>query len=153
MVCTAMKIKSINLKIIILFGIIGIILFHHFYPCIYLKFISIPDKINSLRKKDKSEIFLLYGNLCKSCPSGFSIYNNIKDRDDIFAIVPNEFSNNDIKNLKNLFSIKGQTIRGDSEIENFLSKIAKCKKLKNFRVNYVLEIKEKSNNFLIKNVY
>jgi hypothetical protein len=96
------------------------------------------------------EILFLYGNgICSGCPPG-RFLNNLKSRTDILIIVPKEFSNADVKNLRNVFSLRCKIIKSNEEIEKLLRKIAACKKTKSREKNFLIELSKSRKIDLIR---
>jgi hypothetical protein len=116
----------------------GIFLTVKYYNCILLDFSSTPKII--LENKDKEDVILLYGGgLCGSCPPGKKLLS-MKNRVNILFVVPEEFSEIDLANFKDVFMIKAKVIRGNEEIIGLLKKIASCKRLSEWQNNIYLEI-------------
>ncbi|GEM_PF-1640541 len=125
-----MKEKDIPLiyRISILILIIGISMIVNSYSCIMLSLTGVPDRItkNIDRKIDK--IILLYGeNLCGTCPTGVFLLS-LKEKIDILFIVPQEYSQNEIDNLKRSFLIKSKLISGNPETKTYLDRLVSCSK-------------------------
>lgn len=99
-----------------------------YYSCIRIKILSIPEK---MKTSDNGEnmILILYGNAYANCSSGNIIYS-LRGDQNLTVIVPNDFSSNDIENLKRKFSLKGQIIKGGQKTEQILRDFAKCRKWK-----------------------
>ena len=66
----------------------------------------------------------------------------LKDKKDILYVVPEEFSETDIFNLKDTFMLKGNIKKGNPKVTDFLKKIAACNKFSDWRNNIYMEITE-----------
>lgn len=66
----------------------------------------------------------------------------LKDKKDILYVVPEEFSETDIFNLKDTFMLKGNIKKGNQKVNDFLKKIAACNKFSDWRNNIYMEITE-----------
>lgn len=138
-----MKKKS-NLKYRILFVVlvVAVFLVVHFYPCIMLNFSSLPETITKSIPGNSKDILILYGpGLCSSCPPGHYL-GSLKGRTDLLFVVPPEFNEYDIKNLKDVFTIQSQVIKGDEELVKLLKRVRGCKGLETWRMNYHVKTKE-----------
>jgi hypothetical protein len=108
-----------------------------YYNCIVLELSSIPGVIAGNKKA-----FFLYGSgICSTCPPG-KLLMAIKDKKDILYVVPGEFSETDIFNLKDTFMLKGNIKKGDQIVVDFLKKIAACNRFSDWRNNIYMEITE-----------
>jgi hypothetical protein len=108
-----------------------------YYNCLILDFSSLPDVIAKSKK-----VFFLYGSgVCGSCPPGKTLLA-LKDKTDLLFIVPDDFTDIDMYNLKDVFMLKGKIIKGNREVIDFLKKISSCKKFEGWKYNIYIEIKE-----------
>jgi hypothetical protein len=134
-----------NQKFIRLIIILVIILTYFIinsYHCILLKYKPIPACIvENVTNKDSTLVFLNGRNLCPTCSPGQYVYS-LSRRKEIIYFVPEDFSNNDIENLRYAFDIKGKIIKRDIKINNFLEKISSCTKVKDLRENFCLGLGE-----------
>lgn len=109
---------------------------------------QLTPELEKLIDKKTSRIILLYGTISIGCPIGNYIHS-IKDREDIFFVVPPDYTMNEVDNLRRGLSIKGRIIRASNQnIELFVKKIAKHLKLDKWKWNFILEI----NNRKITNI-
>ncbi len=135
-----MTINKFSLVLIFL-SILLIYLGLKYYPCLSLKFSSLPAEIMVKEQGPPEMIIFLYGSVCANCPSGDFIYS-LRERSDVLIIVPDGFSLGDIDNLRTTFSLKSQIIKGGRGAKHFLEKWMKCKRI-NENTNYVIFIKNK----------
>ncbi|NIM12096.1 MAG: hypothetical protein GTO45_08295 [Candidatus Aminicenantes bacterium] len=134
-----MKNRKISLLLRILFVVVVVLIFIvvKYYNCIVLELSSIPGVIAGNKKA-----FLLYGSgICSTCPPG-KLLMALKDKKDILYVVPGEFSETDIFNLKDTFMLKGNIKKGDQIVVDFLKKIAACNRFSDWRNNIYMEITE-----------
>jgi glutamine amidotransferase PdxT len=89
--------------------------------------------------------------ICSSCSTGEFI-NSIEETENILFVVPDDFSDNEIKNLKDAFNIKGLIIRGGEDTLDFIKNIASCNRMGEWRNNYYVTLKENKKFETIKQI-
>ncbi|NIR04327.1 MAG: hypothetical protein GTN82_02755 [Candidatus Aminicenantes bacterium] len=134
------KTKSTIFRVLFVVLVILIFLVVKYHDCLIFEFSMTPEIF--LKNKDKRNAVILYGSgICGSCPTGKRLLF-LKDEYDLLLIVPEEFSDTDIENLRDVFSLKGKITRGNNELVDYLKKIASCKKSSDWRKNLFVEINE-----------
>jgi len=141
---------KLRYRILMAIAVLGVALLYYFYPCLMLSIKNIPH--NYSLNSDIEEIVLLYGKgICGSCPTG-KFLNSLKYNEKVLFVVPEDYSENDIKNLIDAFNIQGRVIRGGKNTVNFLKNIAGCKRLKVWRNNYHITLNPDKKIRTIKNI-
>jgi len=134
--------KKYTIGIIIILIILAIYFISNFYHCLILDLTALPEVVEKYLNCNSRDFVFLYGKgICGSCPAGRYVYSLREKREFIFFI-PEDFSNNDIDNLRDSFGIKGEIVRGDIKIQNFVKKIISCANVKEFYKNIHLELGE-----------
>jgi hypothetical protein len=137
------KSHTIIFRLLFVVGIIVIFFVMSYYKCIKLSISATPGIITQI--KNKPEVILLYGpGVCGTCHPGRRLLS-MKQKSDYTIIVPGSFTDADIYNLKDAFMIKGEVVRGNLEIEEYLKKIASCKELSDWQTNIFLELEKNGN--------
>jgi len=139
--------NKIIFRILILVAILIVFIIFHSYNCIILKFTSIPSSISDNIKETEFSLFLVRKNICPPCPIGEYLLDYA---DKSILIVPDDFSEIDIDNLRYAFNIKGVIIREDFKTKRYFKKIASCVK-KSSGENWYIEIIKKKKIKTIKN--
>jgi hypothetical protein len=129
-----------------------LVLYYFFNPCLSLKFAKPPEKISRIVSSSDTKIAFLYGDFCGECPSGNFLYS-LKDKKNIIFVVPPNFILNDMENLKELFSLEGKIIKGNSETEHLLKKIATCLKVDSWKNNFIADVKNEKRISSVKTFY
>jgi hypothetical protein len=128
-----------------LFVIVIIVIFMSFgyYNCLYVKFASVEDFLKV--KGKESTVVILYGSgVCNSCSAGKYIYS-IREDKDVTYIVPENFKESDIENLKDVFGLKGRILKGNSKVETLVKRAVNCGNLKEEQRNFLLKAKKNGN--------
>ncbi len=125
-----------SLILIISICILLIFLVYGFGSCFIFKIINFSGFV--MGRSEEKTILFLYGNLCSVCPSGEYIYS-LKDDEAIVLVVPSQFTEYDIENLRNIYSLKGHIVKGGFKARVFLKLLSKC-----------FKIAEKEGNFKVK---
>jgi hypothetical protein len=128
-------------RLFLFLGIVAAYWIINLFPCIVLR-LSHFDKNTLLGSVSYGQhIAILNGtNLCSSCSAGTHLNSILKSHPGILVIVPTDFSENDIENLRNAYGITGAIINSGNELESILKKIAACVAKKGDSNNFVLEI-------------
>ncbi|MCK4766667.1 MAG: hypothetical protein KAW12_31030 [Candidatus Aminicenantes bacterium] len=64
--------------------------------------------------------------------------------------MPSDYSDVDIIKFKDAFMTSGEVIKGNEDVENYLEKIAACKKTRGWKNNVFIEVKENGDVIKIK---
>ena len=140
------KLKKFRLLFIGLVVIIFLLI--NQFPCILFHFSSLP--VNIKTSPGKQEMVILYGTgLCLSCFSGQYLYR-LREKTDLLLVVPFEFEDTDIQNLKDVFMLKGKVIRGNQEVVKWIKRLINCKGLEETKANFHLYVDEKGKPGSIK---
>jgi hypothetical protein len=128
------KKKFKRLRILFIILIVFVFWAFNYYPCLSLDLISLPQKLKN--HKDIKDALLLYGSgVCSSCSTGQYVYD-LRERKDILFIVPSNFTQYEIKNLKDIFALKGTVMNGDEDVMSLVERINDCKDLNMWKANY-----------------
>ncbi len=128
-----MKIRIAVLVLICLFFAFG------YWPCIQVSNSKYIKKL--INAKNINSVFILYGKtLCGTCSAGKTV-NSYGKRKDILLIVPQEYSGNDIENLKYSFNIYGYVLVGDKNTVKYLKLVSKCLNLIEWHQNILINSK------------
>jgi hypothetical protein len=132
-------------KILIIAFIVGVFLLYSSYGCLLLSLEGMPGTVAENISQKTEMVFLLYGKgLCGVCASGNFFYHQtakIKaNNKNVLVITPKDFSENDIENLKDTFTIQGKIIRGDDDVVTFLKRLAACSNQDDWRHNFYLKV-------------
>lgn len=139
--------QKIIFRILILVAIFIISIIYYSYNCIILKFTSVPNSILDNIKDNEFSLFLVRKNICPPCPIGEYLLDYANKS---IIIVPDDFSDIDIDNLRYAFNIKAVIIREDFKTKRYFEKIASCIK-KSSGKNWYIEIIKKKKIKTIKN--
>lgn len=112
--------------------------------CSALKNVRIPDSVVRQCNKDEYNLILLFEkNICGTCPSANFLYRIAGDPN-VVIIIPKEYTDNDIENIRIAFNLRGLILRGDQTSDILLKKIAPCYSNNNTESNFLLKIVEKN---------
>jgi len=118
-------------------------------PCSALKNVRIPDSVVRQFDKDEYTLILLYEKyICGTCPSGKFLYQIAVDPNNVI-VIPKDYSDNDIENIRFAFILQGIILRGDQSFDILIMKITSCYRNSNIDSNILLKIlnKNKINEF------
>ena len=141
---------KLRYRLLIAIAVLGIALLYYFYPCLMLSIKNIPQHY-SLNIDIGEIVFLYEKGICGSCPTG-EFLNSLKYNKKVLFVVPDDYSENDIKNLSDAFNIQGSIIRGGKNTVYFLKNIAGCKRLEVWRNNYHVTLKTDKKIKTIKKI-
>jgi hypothetical protein len=128
-------------RILFTLAFLAIILLYYFFPCLMLSVKDVPGY--KLLEKETTNIIFLYGyGICDSCPTG-QFLESLKNSKNFLVVVPDDYNDNDIQNLKATFNLEGKIIKGGEDTIEFLKNIAGCNKLDNWHNNYHVVLKNK----------
>lgn len=77
-------------------------------------------------------IFLFGRNICPTCYQGRILLDH-SARKDIIIVVPDNYSQNDIYNLIDVFGIKGEVKISNSKVKRYYNRILSCNKKKDYK--------------------
>lgn len=144
-----MKKKSLLLRLLFIAGIVIIFFVSKNYNCLKLDSLTTPQVLS--QNTGIKSCYILYGTgLCNSCGSGKRLLSLKKDQSDILFVVPRDFDDVAIHNLKETFSLSGTVVRGFDEVENLLRNIALCQKYAEWQKNIYIELDKDGDMSKIK---
>ena len=127
-------------RIFFIILIIGFFLLLNSWNCLMLNLGNAPAVIQKNIDKTTNKVLLLYGQgICGTCSSGTFLHQE-GFMENILILVPQEFTDNEIDNLRYAFSIKGKIRRGDEGVISFVKKVASCTKMDRWNKNYYIEM-------------
>lgn len=134
--------KKNSLMFRFLFVIIVMVIFMSFgyYNCLYIKFASIED-FAAVKGKPNTFVILYGSGVCNSCATGKYIYS-IREDKEMTYIVPENFKESDIENLKDVFGLQGRILKGNSKIETLVRRAVNCSNLKKEQRNFLVKSKK-----------
>lgn len=131
-------------RILILVAIILIAVLIKFLPCITYSMAKMPEMISkSFGKSDTKVVFFLLGEgICGTCPTGRFVYS-LRENKDILFFLPHDLTDAELENFHHTFSIKGQIVKMNKEVSEYLIKMTRCLGLKSKGINIIVQINKK----------
>ena len=132
------KTKETIIRILFVVGVFGVYLGISYYDCISLKLFT-PTNLFHENGINKTYALLFGSGICNTCSTGRYL-STVSDNLDIVFVVPRDYSDIDIQNFRDAFSLQGKIVRGDSRISRLVDHIVACRQYKEGRRNVLVKV-------------
>jgi hypothetical protein len=134
--------KSSNIRVLFAMVVLGLIILKMYFPCLLIRIEKMPDILSRYCRDGNINILILFGgNICSTCPSGRYLINKNNDKN-ILIIVPKDYSDIDIINMKGEFKISGNVVRSNNKLYKYYLNIKACASIKKSISDILVEVKK-----------